>query len=227
MELLLFFLINSILFCISKNINRYRKFLNMSNIQESEASSWLIKFFEVQSDKSEVSIDAKIRSLQTENQSNELEDSIDAQTETPQTQLISDTLQLSDTEENPIYSTSTPMEFDETIYIFPVLLIGFDQYVYSNNSIQFFAHLKIINFWDIYNLSFPISIKSYGRLRNLEEEIIYMTCNKNLEFENNESLYYFNCVKPYNKTPSSVKFLYKNIFIDGKKANNLILTSYA
>ena len=110
----------------------------------------------------------------------------------------------------------------------PPLLLGFDQYEYSEDIIQFSTHLSIIYFWDIYNISFPISINSYGRLRNLEEEIIYVTCNKSLEFQYDESSYYFNCVKPYNKTPSSVKFLnYKDFFINGKKTNNLILTSYA
>ena len=110
----------------------------------------------------------------------------------------------------------------------PPLLLGFDQYEYSEHLIQFSTHLSIIYFWDIYNISFPISINSYGRLRNLEEEIIYVTCDKNLEFQYDESSYYFNCVKPYNKTPSSVKFLnYKDFFIDELKANKLILTSYA
>ena len=81
---------------------------------------------------------------------------------------------------------------------------------------------------EIYNISFPISIKSIGRLRNLEENILNMTCIKNRKFDNDENAYFFNCTKPYNKTPSSIKFLnYKDFFVNGIKTNKLILTSYA
>ena len=218
MGLLFFLFINSILFCISINISIDEKFLNTRKIEKSGTSSWLIQDFEIQSYKSEVPIDTKIRTLQTETQSNKINDTIVEQDET----LPSDIWNPSESE-----SPSTAPS-DQAIYIFPLLLLGFDHYNYSNNSIQFFTHLRIINFSDIYYISFPISINSYGRLRNLEEEIIYVTCNKSLEFQYDESSYYFNCVKRYNKTPSSVKFLnYKDFFINGKKTNNLILTSYA
>ena len=220
MGLLFFLFINSILFCISKNIDE--KFLNTRKIEKSGTSSWLIQDFEIQSYKSEVPIDTKIRTLQTETQSNKINDTIVEQVETTPSEIINDIWNLSESE-NP---STTPS--DQAIYIFPLLLLGFDHYNYSNNSIQFFTHLRIINISDIYYISFPISINSYGRLRNLEEEIIYVTCNKSLEFQYDESSYYFNCVKRYNKTPSSVKFLnYKDFFIDELKANKLILTSYA
>jgi hypothetical protein len=110
------------------------------------------------------------------------------------------------------------------------LLLGFDQYEYSNNLIQFLAYLRIIDFWEIENITFPISIKSNGRLRNLEENVVNMTCIKDSVFEDDYyNIYnYYNCSYPYNKTPSSVEFLnYRNFFINGIKANKLILTSYA
>ena len=226
MGLLFLLFINSILFYISININIDKKFLNTIKIEKSGTSSWLIQDFEIQSDKSEVPIDTKIRTLQIETQSDIIESSIVEPNESPQNVLLTDISDLSKSENFSTNSTTTPS--DQAIYIFPLLLLGFDHYNYSNNSIHFFTHLRIINISDIYYISFPISINSYGRLRNLEEEIIYVTCNKSLEFQYDESSYYFNCVKRYNKTPSSVKFLnYKDFFIDELKANKLILTSYA
>ena len=88
--------------------------------------------------------------------------------------------------------------------------------------------MNLIIFIKIYNISFPISIKSDGRLRNLKEEIINVTCFNNEVFMNYESIYFFNCSASYNETPSSVQLLnYKDFFIDGVKTNYLELTSYA
>ena len=129
---------------------------------------------------------------------------------------------------------STDYEWDESeseekgTFFLP-LLLGFDQYQYSNNFIQFFTYLRIIDFWEIYNISFPISVKSNGRLRNLEENIVNITCVKTNKFKiDDNNTYYFNCLKPYNKTPSSIKFLnYKGFFVDEIEIDGLILTSYA
>jgi len=128
-----------------------------------------------------------------------------------------------------IKETILPSEMCEEEYtIFPHLLLGFDQYDYSNNLIQFLAYLRIIDCSEIYNISFPISIKSDGRLRNMEEEFINITCIRESNFSNDKNIFYFNCSNPYNNTPSSVKFLnYKDFFMDDIKIDSLILTSYA
>ena len=128
-----------------------------------------------------------------------------------------------DYEENESGSNSNVGTF------FLPLLLGFDQYQYSNNFIQFFTYLRITDFWEIYNISFPISIKSNGRLRNLEENVVNITCVKTNEFKvDDNNTYYFNCLRPYNKTPSSIKFLsYKDFFVDEIEVDRLILTSYA
>ena len=56
----------------------------------------------------------------------------------------------------------------------------------------------------------------------MEEEIIYVACDKNLEFQYDESSYYFNCVKPYNKTPSSDDIL----FVDFEEVARGIVDGY-
>ena len=125
-----------------------------------------------------------------------------------------------------LFDGTNTQEYDDII-IFRPLLLGFDQYEYSYNYIQFYTYLRIIGFPYIYNISFPVSIKSNGRLRNLEENILNITCT-NDNTSNYDYIYYFICSKPYNKTPSSIKFLnYKDFFVNGKKTNKLILTSYA
>jgi len=107
-------------------------------------------------------------------------------------------------------------------------LIGFDQYKYSNNLIQFFTYIKIINFWKIDYISFHISIESEEKLSNLDENNINITCIIIGVLGIDKNIYYYNCSNPYNKNPSSIKLLnYQNIFIGGIKANKLILTSYA
>jgi hypothetical protein len=111
--------------------------------------------------------------------------------------------------------------------IFP-LLLGFDHYEYSNNLIKFFAYLRINDYWEIYNISFPISIESDRNLRNLEDEVINIICTKEDNNIDDESIYIFNCSNSYNKTPLSVRFLnYEEFFINDIKFNNLELTSYA
>ena len=111
--------------------------------------------------------------------------------------------------------------------IYP-LLLGFDHYEYSNNLIQFFAYLRIIDFGKIDNISFPISIESEGQLRNLENEVINIICTQEDKNVGDESIYMFNCSRSYNKTPLSVKFLnYEEFFINDIKINNLESTSYA
>ena len=111
--------------------------------------------------------------------------------------------------------------------IFP-LLLGFDQYEYSNNLIQFFAYLRIIDFGKIDNISFPISIETDEKLRNLENEVIKITCTSGNDNVGDESIYIFNCSRSYNRTPLSLKFLnYEGFFINDIKINNLESTSYA
>jgi hypothetical protein len=111
--------------------------------------------------------------------------------------------------------------------IFP-LLLGFDQYEYSNNLIQFFAYLRIIDFGKIDNISFPISIETDEKLRNLENEVIKITCTSGNDNVGDESIYIFNCSRSYNRTPLSLKFLnYEDFFINDIKINNLESTSYA
>ena len=111
--------------------------------------------------------------------------------------------------------------------IFP-LLLGFDQYEYSNNLIQFFAYLRIIDFGKIDNISFPISIETDEKLRNLENEVIKITCTSENDNVGDESIYIFNCSRSYNRTPLSLKFLnYEDFFINDIKINNLESTSYA
>ena len=108
------------------------------------------------------------------------------------------------------------------------ILLGFDQYKYSNNLIQFFTYIKIINFWKIDYISFHISIESEEKLSNLDENNINITCIIIGVLGIDKNIYYYNCSNPYNKNPSSIKLLnYQNIFIGGIKANKLILTSYA
>jgi hypothetical protein len=108
------------------------------------------------------------------------------------------------------------------------LLLGFDQYEYSNNLIQFFAYLRIIDFGKIDNISFPISIETDEKLRNLENEVIKITCTSENDNVGDESIYIFNCSRSYNRTPLSLKFLnYEDFFINDIKINNLESTSYA
>lgn len=108
------------------------------------------------------------------------------------------------------------------------LLLGFDQYEYSNNLIQFFAYLRIIDFGKIDNISFPISIETDEKLRNLENEVIKITCTSGNDNVGDESIYIFNCSRSYNRTPLSLKFLnYEDFFINDIKINNLESTSYA
>ena len=108
------------------------------------------------------------------------------------------------------------------------LLLGFDQYEYSNNLIQFFAYLRIIDFGKIDNISFPISIETDEKLRNLENEVIKITCTSGNDNVGDESIYIFNCSRSYNRTPLSLKFLnYEGFFINDIKINNLESTSYA
>ena len=100
-------------------------------------------------------------------------------------------------------------KLNENTSIFPALLLGFDQYRYSHNLIQFLVHSLIIDFWGIDYISFPISIKSNDRLRNLEEEVIYINCIKKQGIYNYYygNIYYYNCSNSYYKFPSSIKFL--------------------
>jgi len=105
--------------------------------------------------------------------------------------------------------------------IFP-LFLGFDQYEYSNNLIQFFSYLRLIYFEKIYNISFPISIETDGKLRYLENEVIKIICTSENNIVGDESISIFNCSRPYNKTPLSLRFLnYEEFFINDIKINNL------
>ena len=82
--------------------------------------------------------------------------------------------------------------------IFP-LLLGFDQYEYSNNLIQFFAYLRINDFGKIDNISFTISIETDEKFRNLENEVIKIICTSENNNIVDESMYIFNCSRSYIK----------------------------
>lgn len=111
-----------------------------------------------------------------------------------------------------------------------LLLLGFDRYQYNstNKLIQFYTYIKIEGL-DIDNISFPISIKSNRRIRNLEEKEVNITGIKEGNMNDDKNIFFFNCRGEYNKTPSKVEFLKdEDFYINGNKTNlSLELTPYA
>lgn len=69
-------------------------------------------------------------------------------------------------------------ENENSTYIIPPLLFGFDQYEFSNNTIQFVAYIRIIEFGEIYNITLPISIESDQKLRNLKKKTLILLALK-------------------------------------------------
>ena len=108
--------------------------------------------------------------------------------------------------------------WNSTYNIPQLLLLGFDQYNYTNKSIQFYTYIKIDGLEPIHNISFPVSIKSNRRLRDLEEEEVDIIGIKEGNMNNDKNVYFFNCKGEYNKTPSKVEFKKDNDFyINGFK----------
>ena len=181
MKILLFLFINSILLNSSKNINVYKKFLNLRKLDEGDTSD-----------------------------NNSLTEEIDSTYEENYSEL--------------------PTIWDSTYNIPPqLLLFGFDRYQYNNTNklIQFYTCIKIDGLDTIYNISFPVTIKSNRRLRDLEEEEVNIIGIKEGNMNYDKNVYFFNCKGEYNKTPSKVEFMKdKDFYINGIK-NDLDLTSYA
>ena len=177
MKILLFLFINSILLNSSKNINVYKKFLNLRKLDEGDTSD-----------------------------NNSLTEEIESTYEENYTDLAT--------------------IWNSTYNIPQLLLYGFDRYQYNdtNKSIQFYTHIKIDGLEPIHNISFPVSIKSNRRLRDLEEEEVDIIGIKEGNIKN---VYFFNCKGEYNKIPSKVEFIKVKDFYINEIKYDLDLTSYA
>ena len=181
MKILLFLFINSILLNSSKNINVYKKFLNLRKLDEGDTSD-----------------------------NNSLTEEIDSTYEENYSEL--------------------PTIWDSTYNIPPqLLLFGFDRYQYNNTNklIQFYTYIKIDGLATKDNISFPVTIKSNRRLRDLEEEEVNIIGINEGNIKDEKNVYFFNCKGEYNKTPSKVEFKKDNDFYINGKKNDLDLTSYA
>ena len=181
MKILLFLFIISILLNSSKNINVYKKFLNLRKLDEGDTSD-----------------------------NNSLTEEIDSTYEENYSEL--------------------PTIWDSTYNIPPqLLLFGFDRYQYNNTNklIQFYTYIKIDGLATKDNISFPVTIKSNRRLRDLEEEEVNIIGINEGNIKDEKNVYFFNCKGEYNKTPSKVEFKKDNDFYINGKKNDLDLTSYA
>ena len=177
MKILLFLFINSILLNSSKNINVYKKFLNLRKLDEGDTSD-----------------------------NNSLTEEIESTYEENYTDLAT--------------------IWNSTYNIPQLLLYGFDRYQYNNTNklIQFYTYIKIDGLEPIHNISFPVSIKSNRRLRDLEEEEVDIIGIKEGNIKN---VYFFNCKGEYNKIPSKVEFIKVKDFYINEIKYDLDLTSYA
>ena len=123
-----------------------------------------------------------------------------------------------------------PTIWDSTYNIPPqLLLFGFNRYQYNNTNklIQFYTYIKIDGLATKDNISFPVTIKSNRRLRDLEEEEVNIIGINEGNIKDEKNVYFFNCKGEYNKIPSKVEFIKdKDFYINGIK-NYLDLTSYA
>ena len=108
-----------------------------------------------------------------------------------------------------------------------ILLIGFDNYTFSENSyiIKFLTHLRINNYTnnDIRNITLKLNIIYFNRLRYLDE--LDITCNKQTKKES--EIFTFNCIEPVKQPVSIVKYINNNIKIDGNEIKNLEMLEIA
>lgn len=124
---------------------------------------------------------------------------------------------------------STNYEYQSTNYS-QSLLLGFDRYKYidSSNIIEFYTYLYINGTGEKRNISFPVTVTSNRRLRNLEEKIINITGYNEDGNNDDKGVYIFKCLGIYNETPISVKYLNNDeLYIDGIKPINSEATPYA
>ena len=181
MKILLFLFINSILLCGSRNINLYKKFLNLRKLDEGDTSD-----------------------------NNSLTEEIDSTYEENYSEL--------------------PTIWDSTYNIPPqLLLFGFNRYQYNNTNklIQFYTYIKIDGLATKDNISFPVTIKSNRRLRDLEEEEVNIIGINEGNIKDEKNVYFFNCKGEYNKIPSKVEFIKVKDFYINEIKYDLDLTSYA
>jgi len=87
------------------------------------------------------------------------------------------------------------------------LLLGFDNYDYSNNAIKFLTHLRVSCYHDPVEVISVIVNIYKNKLRNLQESNVKIDCIK--ASKNDLDIYTFNCTKQVNEPVSRIEF--KNI----------------
>jgi len=202
MKIQFFFFINSILIYSTRNINLYKKSVSSRKLQESNTSL--------------------------------VTDTVTSDLGSTYKEVGSDTVEIKESTNYEYLSTnyedqSTKYENQSTNYS-QSLLLGFDRYKYidSRNSIEFYTYLSINGTGKKRNISFPVTITSNRRFRNLEEKIINITGYNEDGNNDDKKVYIFKCSGSYNETPISVKYLNNNeLYIDGIKPINSEATPYA
>ena len=84
------------------------------------------------------------------------------------------------------------------------LLLGFDNYDYSNNAIKFLTHLRVSCYHDPVEVISVIVNIYKNKLRNLQESNVKIDCIK--ASKNDLDIYTFNCTKQENEPVSRIEF---------------------